>query len=225
MVPIIGLTGRSKVGKTTMAVKLMEELKRRGYRLAAIKHTAHQVEFDRAGKDTDLMYRTGAEAVALASLDQLGMYMSAAVPWTPAEIAARLFPQVDLVLVEGYSGASMPRIGLLRQGVAEDLPTRKGLIAVVADFKVDFSIPTYSYDQVAEIADLLEQYIKRQRGKRDVTLFVNGKPIFIKPFVKDFILKPIAGMVGALKGGANAQRIQIVIDQPEGEAEEEESER
>jgi molybdopterin-guanine dinucleotide biosynthesis adapter protein len=224
MIPLLGLTGRSQVGKTTFGVKLIAELTRRGYRVGAIKHSAHEVSLDQAGKDTDLLAQAGAQAVALASPGRLGAYMTEAVPSSPAEIAARLFPQMDVVLVEGFSGASLPRIGLLRRGVAEDLPTRKGLIAVVTDMKCDLGVPGYGFDQVAPVADLVETYIQRFRGRRDVSLFVNGKPIFIKPFVKDFILKPIAGMISALKGTGGAQRIQIVIDQPEGAPGEEEGE-
>jgi molybdopterin-guanine dinucleotide biosynthesis protein B len=216
MVPIIGLTGRSQVGKTTLAVKLVAELKRRGFKVAAIKHSGHRVEPDQPGKDTCLLAEAGAEAVALLSQGRLALFQEMAEDWQPAEVAAKLFPEVDLVLVEGMSAARIPRIGVLRKGAGEDLPTRKGLIAVVSDMESGLDAPHFSFDQVPAVADLLEQYIQRKKPVRDVALFVNGKQVFIKPFVKDFILKPVAGMVSALRGTEGARRIQLIIDRPEG---------
>ncbi|RME48581.1 MAG: hypothetical protein D6791_02930, partial [Chloroflexi bacterium] len=37
-VPIISIVGRSDSGKTTLLEKLIPELKRRGYRVATVKH-------------------------------------------------------------------------------------------------------------------------------------------------------------------------------------------
>ncbi|MEJ2754047.1 MAG: molybdopterin-guanine dinucleotide biosynthesis protein MobB, partial [Chloroflexota bacterium] len=39
-IPIVSIIGKSKSGKTTLLEKLIAELKRRGYRVATIKHHA-----------------------------------------------------------------------------------------------------------------------------------------------------------------------------------------
>ena len=41
MIPIISVVGKSNVGKTTLLEKLLPELKKRGYRVATIKHDVH----------------------------------------------------------------------------------------------------------------------------------------------------------------------------------------
>lgn len=217
MVPIVGITGSSGVGKTTLAVKIIEELRSRGYEVGAIKHTTHKVDIDQPGKDSDLMYKAGAGAVALASSGQVACYMPCSGQWTPREIADKLFPEVDIVVAEGFGDFPMPRLAVLRKGVSEELRVAKGVIAVAADFNYDTDHPLFGFDQVTEIAHLFESYITRHRSRREVSLYVNGRPIFLKPFVKDFILKPVAGMVEALKGTEGARRIQVVIDRPSGE--------
>jgi molybdopterin-guanine dinucleotide biosynthesis protein MobB len=221
MVPLIGLVGKSGSGKTTLMTALIRELKARGHKVAAIKHTRHEADIDRPGKDSALYREAGAAAVALASPDTIAMHMPAEGAWDPEEIAKKLFPRVDVVLVEGFGDAAIPRIAVMRKGVAEEAPNPRGLIAVAADYKPEVKVPVIPLDDVKAIAGLVETYIRRLSKKRDVALFVNERRIFIKPFIKDFFLKTIAAMVETLKDTGNADRIDILIDKPRGEAEEE----
>lgn len=220
MIPILGFVGKSGSGKTTLILSLIRELARRGYRVAAIKHTRHPVDIDQPGKDSALMHEAGAAAVALCSENRLAMYLDPKEPWAPENIVTKLFPEVDLCIVEGYSEAALPRIAVVRKGMAETLPDVKGLIAVVTDLELASELPRYTFDQISAIADLLEGYIKRLGPKREVKLYVNEKKVFIKPFIKDFFLKTISAMVDSLKGTQGAQRIAITIEKPAGEAEE-----
>jgi len=50
-IPIISVAGISNSGKTTLIVKLIKELKVRGFRVATIKHSHHDFELDTEGKD------------------------------------------------------------------------------------------------------------------------------------------------------------------------------
>lgn len=221
MIPAIGIVGPSGTGKTTIIAKLIGELRNRGYKIAAIKHTEHLVDLDRPGKDSMVMHQAGAAAVAIASPGRVTMYMDTDQPWSPGDIATRLFPGVDLVLVESFSKATIPKIGVIRKEVGLEVPDKKGLIALVTDFEVETDLECFSHDQVSGVSDIIEGYIKRLGPKRDVKLYVNEKKIFIKPFIKDFFLKTISAMVDSLRDTGNANRIEIVIDKPEGEAEEE----
>jgi molybdopterin-guanine dinucleotide biosynthesis adapter protein len=216
MLQIVGVVGRSGVGKSTLAVKIIKELKSRGHKVGAVKHTTHKIDIDQPGKDSNLMHDAGACAVAISSKDKTAMYMDTESEWSPAEIAVRLFPEVDIVVVEGFGGSPMPRIAVLRKGACEELHVKKGLIGIVADFDVDTDIPVFTFDQVPDITDLFENYIKTKGPKRDAYLFVNGEKIFIKPFIKDFFLKTISAMVDTLKGTGDAKRIEILIDRPSG---------
>jgi molybdopterin-guanine dinucleotide biosynthesis protein B len=221
MIPIIGVTGPSGSGKTTLILKLIQELKKRGHKVAAIKHTRHQVDVDQPGKDSRLMYEAGCAAVALASPDKLAVIMPADEQWSPEDIALRYFPEVDLVLVEGFGDAAIPRIALLRGEASGKTPVSKGLIALVTDRDAEIGAPVLNFEQVREIADLLEGYIEKLRPRRDVRLYVNEKKIMIKPFIKDFFLKTISAMVDSLRDTREARRIRILIDKPKGEGGEE----
>lgn len=51
-ISVISVVAKSGTGKTTLLEKLIAELKRRGYRVGAMKHDAHQFDIDREGKDS-----------------------------------------------------------------------------------------------------------------------------------------------------------------------------
>lgn len=221
MIPVIGITGSSGVGKTELLIRLIKELRERDYQVAAIKHTLHQVDIDRPGKDSHKMSEAGARAVGLASANQVAAYMEVGEQWDPRDIAVKMFPRVDLVLVEGFKDAPVPKIGVVRKEVSGEKPDKKGLIAVVSDMGTDLAVPGFGFEDTEGIADLLEKHINKKSPKRDVSLFVNGSRVMIKPFIKDLFLKTVSAMVDSLKGTQDAQRIEIVIDKPGGPSEEE----
>ncbi len=212
MVPIIGVIGGSGAGKTELVVGLIKEIKQRGFKVAAIKHTVHDVKMDREGKDSERMSRAGADAVALAAPGGIAVHLGNPGQWTPEHIAAKLFPRTDLVLVEGFKEARTPKIAVVTD--PEEMPTAKGIIAIVSEHEIETPLPLLKPGQVSEMADLVQKYVERMTAKRDVKLFINGQSVFIKPFIKDFFLNTIAAMVASLKGTGAARRIQVLIDKP-----------
>jgi len=217
MIPVIGFAGKSGSGKTTVLAAVVRELKARGLRLAVIKHTRHAASsLDTPGKDTAVHFEAGADAVALATGAQVGMYMRVAEPWSVEEVA-RLFPDVDLVLVEGDHEAQIPKLWIMRRGVNEEMPDPHGLIGFITDLDPSTELPVFRFNDVGRIADLCNDYVRRLGPKRDVSLWVNGRRVMIKPFIKDFFLNTISAMVASLRDTEGAQRIEIRIEKPEGE--------
>ena len=222
MIPIILFVGKSGSGKTTLMEQVIAELGRRGWRVAAIKHAAHQLELDHAGKDSARFFAAGASAVAVASNDQIGFYRRTAEPWSVEMLRDRLLEAVDLVVGEGFKEARCPKIAVIREkvGVDEEVE-RAGLLAIATDVAGPLGpaggseAPRYALDDVRGLADLAESQIKVQAGKREVTLYVNGRRIVLKAFIKDFFLNTIGAMVDSLKHTENARRIVIAIDRPE----------
>ncbi|WP_238455561.1 molybdopterin-guanine dinucleotide biosynthesis protein B [Desulfolucanica intricata] len=159
--PVIAVWGTSNTGKTTFLQKLIAEMKNRGFRVGTIKHTHHEVEIDQPGKDTWLHARAGAEAVVLASPGKLTLLKS--VSGDPAlEQAVELHKDMDLILVEGYKKAKIPKIAILRRGIAEKpISWTEDLIAVVSDFNFAAAVPVYGPDNAGGVADLIEEkYLK-----------------------------------------------------------------
>jgi molybdopterin-guanine dinucleotide biosynthesis protein B len=116
---IIQIVGYKNSGKTTLVGALIGKFRAEGLTVAAVKHDAHDFEFDRPGTDTRRMAEAGADFVAITSPHRTA--------WTsgrPASldelIALAADAKADLVLVEGFKDAPHPKLVLLR-GEA-DLP-------------------------------------------------------------------------------------------------------
>jgi len=114
-VPVVGFVAYSGTGKTTLIEKLIAFLTERAYKVSVIKHTHHHFDIDKPGKDSYRHREAGASEVLMVS-DQRWVLMhelrQSAEP-TMEEQLSKLSP-CDLVIVEGFKDAKIPKIELWR---------------------------------------------------------------------------------------------------------------
>jgi molybdopterin-guanine dinucleotide biosynthesis adapter protein len=158
--PVIGIAGWKKSGKTTLVERLIAEFTRRGLRVASIKHAHHDFQIDDAATDSARHRRAGASQVAIVSGGRWAVVTELRDAPEPAlsEIVARLGP-CDLIIVEGYKSAPIPKIEVRRTAalghhpLANDDPT---VIAIAADRPAEGSgRPVFALDDVVAIADFV----------------------------------------------------------------------
>ena len=114
---MVCIVGKKNSGKTTTVVALAAELRRRGHRVMTIKH-GHHFDLDREGTDS-FRHRVegGAERVVLAGPGQFSLAGS----WPeneeigPELLAQRYLPDADVVVVEGFKSASLPKVEVFRR--------------------------------------------------------------------------------------------------------------
>ncbi len=160
--PVVGIVGWSGAGKTTFLTRLIAELKRHGYRVGVVKHSSHaDVSVDVPGSDSWRLMEAGADVVALASPSQLAVIERRAGDVALAEVVARM-PPADIILVEGYKGALIPKIEISRAERAEMLISRpEELIALVTDRVWDAPVPHFWLDDAAGVATwLIECFLR-----------------------------------------------------------------
>lgn len=157
-VPIISVVGRSDSGKTTLLEKLIPELKRRGYRVATVKHHFHPgFEIDQPGKDTWRHAQAGSDHVVIAAPDKVASIRRVEREPTLDEIAAGI-TDVDIILTEGYKRAGTPKIEVVRSARSrEPLCTPDELIALATDVPVDLDVPQFDLEDAAGLVDLIEE--------------------------------------------------------------------
>ena len=128
MTPVFGIAGRSGSGKTTLIEAMLPLLGARGLKVSVIKHSHHDFEMEPPGKDSARFRQAGAQEVMVASPFRYAIVHELRGAPEPSlqEQVARLAP-ADLVLVEGFKQAAIPRIEVYRPALgkpplhAEDL--------------------------------------------------------------------------------------------------------
>lgn len=157
-IPVISIVGRSNSGKTTLMVKLVQELKSRGYRVATIKHSHHSFEIDKEGKDSWLHTKAGAEAVVVSSQTMTGVIRMTPRELPLPEIVNTYLPDMDIVLAEGYKTLALPKIEVSRSEISADLVCKNDqhLIAVVSDKTPGIGVPFFPIDDnVSSLVDFI----------------------------------------------------------------------
>jgi molybdopterin-guanine dinucleotide biosynthesis protein B len=219
---IVAVVGLSESGKTRLVVRLIGALKRRGLRVAAVKRCSHGFALDTEGKDTADFSAAGADGVAMVSPEGWAALGQAAAV-EASVLAARLFPDADVVLIEGGKDVRGTRkIEVLRAGVSDAPASPPGeLVAVVSETPVPggAAAPVFAPDDIAGIADLI---LSLEEGDMaEMTLEVDGREIAMNPFVQTFIEKTVVGMITSLSGvDPEPRRISLVIDRTGGAAKE-----
>ncbi len=155
----IAVAGPSGSGKTQLICRLLEWFAGRGRRVAVLKHT-HKPGVGDEGKDTWRFRQAGAPLVGLAAPGLWQVTQCLAEDPPLAALVARLAPEVDLVLVEGYKYGPLPKMAVLAEESDRDLPDYPHLIALVSERPLaSVSLPVFQPTQVAEIGLFMERFL------------------------------------------------------------------
>jgi molybdopterin-guanine dinucleotide biosynthesis protein B len=157
-IPVITFIGKSGAGKTTLLVKLVAEVKRRGYKVATLKHHSHRgFDIDIPGKDSWRFAQAGSDQVVIAAPDRVASYRNLERELSLDELVSEI-DGVDIILAEGYKQALKPTIEVLRAANSKELiGSQEQRIAVVADYALDLGVPRFDAQDVGGIVDLIEQ--------------------------------------------------------------------
>lgn len=155
--PIVSVVGRSDSGKTTLICGLVRELKRRGWKVATIKHDVHGFEMDKPGKDTWKHAEAGADTVVISSPWKMAMIEKVTEELSLDQLVERI-SNVDIIISEGYKRNNKPKIEIFRSTVHEAplCAPADNLIAIASDVHPDLGVPVFDPDDYAGLADLIE---------------------------------------------------------------------
>ncbi|WP_413701222.1 molybdopterin-guanine dinucleotide biosynthesis protein B [Psychromonas sp. KJ10-10] len=119
-VPLLGFVAFSGTGKTTLLEKLIPLLCEQGVNVALVKHSHHNIELDKPGKDSYRLRKAGACQLLLAGTERALLFHEYGQKEDRKLIDQLCLldtQKLDLVLVEGYRNESFNKIELHRMAL------------------------------------------------------------------------------------------------------------
>ena len=165
---LFGIAGWKNSGKTGLAVRVVEELTRRGYRVSTVKHAHHDFDIDKVGADSYRHRQAGAHEVALVSGTRYAIMHELRGEAEPSfeEIIARLAP-CDIVIIEGYKREPIPKIEARRLESAKReplAPSDPHIVAIAADHPVEnAALPVFDLNDTNAVVDFIIDTVKLLR--------------------------------------------------------------
>lgn len=152
---VFGFAGFSGSGKTTLIERLIPEFRARGLRVSLVKHAHHGFDVDQPGKDSYRHRAAGCAEVLVTSAQRWALMheLRGAPELTLAQTVAQLSP-CDLVLVEGFKAAPVPKLEVYRPSLGKPLlhPYDKHIIGVATDVPLKTLLPVLNLGDVPAIA-------------------------------------------------------------------------
>lgn len=159
---IFGFAGWSGSGKTTLVERLIPHLTGRGLRVSLVKHAHHDFDIDVPGKDSYRHRQAGCVEVLVSSANRWALMheLRGAPELALAEALRRLSP-CDLVLIEGYKLAPIPKLEVHRNALAKPLlhPNDANIIALATDSPSAAAgrpLPVFALDAYDVLATFVE---------------------------------------------------------------------
>lgn len=228
---IVSIVGKKNTGKTSLTVKVIEELTRRGYNVASIKHSHHSIEMDKENTDTWKHKQAGANLVV--GVGSTTFFNSRSeMDLNRILFLIKHMDNFDFVVIEGYKSYNYPKI-ITSPNVRDEYT-----ICEVDSFTIDEK-------GISELADLIEQrghdivdtlfanncgyndgeVIASKIRNGDLTvdeldkthsyLSIDGKVVGLNRFVSDYLKQNVLGVINTLNlkdfGVDSIGKVELII--------------
>ncbi len=232
---IISVAGKKDSGKTSLSVRIIEELTARGYKVGSIKHSHHQMEMDHEGTDTYKHTEAGSQfTVGIGTRTYFNI--NEAIPLERLLFLIKLIDEPDFVVIEGFKNYNYPKFSTspeLNDEYTIEVVDAKNLsddeISRLVDkaeiFGYDILPTLYTkecgyFDGESVAKGIINGEVEYDESNQaEVSLSVDGTVIGVNDFVDKFLKNTILGMLKSLKvkeyGVEDFKNIQISISKKE----------
>ncbi len=158
---VVAVSGVKNSGKTTLITAMLPHFQRVGVQVAVIKHDGHTFQPDPPDTDTGRYLAAGAAGAAIYDGE------TSKVIWqgkSDLHHLMALFPQADLILLEGQKHSTWPKLEVVREGNSnQPVCDPQTLLALVTDTTLRLPhVPTLPLDDPEAVAEFVVQYWKKE---------------------------------------------------------------
>ena len=158
-IPVVGFAAVSGTGKTTLLSRLIPILNDRGYKVGLVKHSHHDFDIDRPGKDSYRLRKAGASPVILVSSHRRAVIteLTKGEPTLVEQLSYFAADPVDLVVVEGFKHEAFPKIELHRSELSNPFlhDNDSTIIAIASDDDLSVDIPVLNINNPEQVANFI----------------------------------------------------------------------
>ncbi|MEQ1963204.1 molybdopterin-guanine dinucleotide biosynthesis protein MobB [Xenorhabdus khoisanae] len=162
--PMLGISAYSGTGKTTLLKQVIPLLRQQHIRVGLIKHTHHNMDVDKPGKDSYELRKAGATQTLVASQQRWALMTETPdLPELDLHYLARRFDanSLDLILVEGFKQEAIPKIALYRDGLNHTVNEILDpyVIAIASDIALATPLPQLDINQPEQVATFIAKWL------------------------------------------------------------------
>ncbi len=161
MTKIFGFAGWSGSGKTTLVKAVIPSLISRGLQVSTIKHTHHNFDIDKPGKDSYEHRAAGAHEVVITGSSRWALlHENRGEPEPDIDFLLDRMAAVDLVLIEGFKSYPHPKLEVYRPEVGKPIlcTDDTSIVAIASNIEIDTQIPHLPIDDIEAISDFVMTY-------------------------------------------------------------------
>lgn len=155
---IISICGCKNSGKTTFIVRLIKNLKEKGYTVSVIKHDGHDFDL-KDDTDTGKYYGAGANNIAIFSNYRHMVYRDSQIH---VKNLLNEFKTSDIIIIEGLKNEGFDKYEIVRESISREIISKKPLSGIITDIeslKKEYT-DSFHIDEVEKFANfLIERYI------------------------------------------------------------------
>ncbi len=229
---IISIVGKKNTGKTTLTTKIIQELTKRGYKVASIKHSHHTIEMDKKNTDTWKHKQAGSEiVVGIGSTTFFNINQTTDL--NRILYLLKHIDTIDYVIIEGFKKYNYPKIATSPDAVDKytikqinTFTTNNNEIKELTDL-----IENRSHDIIKTLykkncgfnnGETIAKEIRNGKIKTETLdpissyLSINNNIIGLNKFVSNYIKQNILGIINTLNlkdyGVKEINKIELLIN-------------
>ncbi len=159
---IFSVCGLKNSGKTTLIQKFIPIFRKRGMKVAVIKHDGHDFMCDIPETDSYRYMESGAVGTAVFSDNRV--FMHKLRKNVDAAVLTDLFPEAQVIVIEGLKDSRLPKIEIVRSDISDNpVSNPEGRFLIVSDLPAElFNEPVLGFSDDEKIVDLIIQKIQNE---------------------------------------------------------------
>ena len=165
---VFGIVGWSGSGKTDLTTRLISFFVKKKIFVSSIKHSHHQFEIDKEGKDSFKHIQSGSNEVIIYNKKKWALISQLQKQETNiSRIIEKFDKKTEMILVEGLKYSNFPKLEVIRSCLKKPLLYKKDRYVkgiVVDKNRPDIessNIPIFFFDETEKIANFILDYFKK----------------------------------------------------------------